>query len=227
MDARRTREALALRLNRWVAQEVKVGRMTQARSYGGELTSAVYILNGERLSSPDLADDSGLMLEHALDLPCTSELRAGKEVGARAWMIVAERIGTSGELPTLPEVLSTRSAYWSACDAAHDARRARDKGAVPKVHTRAPETPRVAPERAVEPVACEARGVFEQAAIDAYWEEMDRPRGQAEPLWFMAREMKAAKQDFEVWRWRKDQARMARVAARLDEVPQWGEEMRR
>lgn len=216
------RTALAARIEAWLVQEVGAGRLTWWINKDGEpkMTSP-----GSKLRKLTIDDED--LIERALDLPgLSTQLRKGEPLSYRAWSLVVDRLGTDGPLPPLAQVLATRRAYWAACDAAHDARRARDKGATPKSHTRTPETPQAAPERAVEVsggVCC----AFVQAHLDAYWEEMDRPRGQAEPLWFQAREMRAAKQDFEVWRWRKDQERAARRLAWMDEAPAWGEEVRR
>lgn len=245
MNARQKRERLALRLNAWLAQEIGAGSMAQARTYGGVPITTLYVLDDTRLNAPDLNDASELLAELALDLRCISELRAGKEVGARAWMLVVERLGTDGPLPTLAEVLVTRRAYWAACDAAHDARRARDKGTAPKVHARTPETPAAAPERAVEPwryVAPVYKGGELVSAGTPYHDpksyraqlgwlevhaELDAPRAQVgEP--------------FERARWAPDVARqgvsvrkLEREAKRLtppawmDMAPAWGEEVER
>ena len=224
------RAEIAARIEAWLAQETAAGRLAWWINKSGEpkMTSP-----GSKLRQLINGDED--LIERALDLPgLSTHLRKGEALSYRAWSLVVDRLGTSGALPTLPEVLSTRSAYWTACDAAHDARRARDRGAVPKAHARTPETQQAAPERAVEvaqhvtrDVLGQPGDVFAQAALDAYWEEMDRPRGLSEPLWFVAREIRARRQDFEVWRWRKAQSQAARVAAWMDQAPAWGEEVAR
>jgi hypothetical protein len=245
MNARRNRERLALRLNAWLAQEIGAGSMAQARTYGGQLTTTTYVLDDTRLNAPDLNDASELLAELALDLRCISELRAGKEVGARAWMLVAERLGTDGPLPSLAQVLDARRAYWAACDAAHDARRARDRGTTPKAHTRTPETPQAAPERAVE-VWRYVEPVYEQGELVSEGTPYHDPQSYLAQLGWLEvhAELDAPRaqvgEPFERARWAPDLARqgvsvrkLEREARRLtppawmDEAPQWGEEVER
>lgn len=234
------RPALAARIEAWLVQEVAAGRLTWWIKKDGEPrripSSALYQLT---------ADDEDLV-ERALDLPgLSTPLRRGDALSYRAWSLVVDRLGTDGPLPTLAQVLDTRRAYWAACDAAHDARRARDKGTTPKAHTRTPETPAATPERAaevwryVEPVYAEGEMVSEgtpyhdAASYRAQlgWlevhAELDAPRPQVgEP--------------FERARWAPDLARqgvnprkLEREARRLtppawmDEAPAWGEEVQR
>jgi hypothetical protein len=235
------RTALAARIEAWLAQEVAAGHLAWGLTKGGELKMTS---PGSKLRK--LIDDDEDLIERALDLPgLSTKLRRGDALSYRAWSLVAERLGTDGPLPTLAQVLDARRAYWAACDAAHDSRRARDRGTTPKVHTRTPETPQAAPERAVE-VWRYVEPVYEQGELvsegtpyhdlQSYraqlgWlevhAELDAPRAQVgEP--------------FERARWAPDLARqgvsvrkLEREAKRLtppawmDEAPQWGEEVER
>lgn len=267
MNARQNREQLALRLNAWITQEVRAGRLTQQRDASGAPVIERRLLCDERCASPELTDAATVIVEGSLDLPCLAELRAGKEVGARAWMLVAERLGTTGPLPALADVLATRRAYWAACDAAHDRRLAAHRASSTTTHPKTPETPSSAPAglygaplveppmeapetaaAASAPQALPARPYKPPRFVDGElveagdpWPEetyrrqlrwladraeLDAPRAEVgEPWWVRRLADDVARQDFEVWRHRREMARLT-PPAWMDEAPAWGEEVR-
>lgn len=277
MNARTRREQLAQRLNDWITQEVRAGSVAQQRDAAGVPVTLTHILCDARHKSPELADAAALIVESALDLPCLAELRAGKGVGARAWMLVAERLGTTGPLPPLADVLATRRAYWAACDAAHERRLAAHRASAQIAHPKTPETPTNAPAglygaqtsqalsqtsqalpentsanttpaAASAPQALPARPYKPPRYLDGElveagdpWPEetyrrqlrwladraeLDAPRAEVgEPWWVRRLADDVSRQDFEVWKHRREAARLT-PPAWMDEAPAWGEEVR-
>lgn len=247
MNHRNQREALALRLNDWIAQEIAAGHLHALRKRGGEVNTLRIVLAAidVKLDAPELDPTSEALVERAIDLPCLTPLRKGADVGARAWMLVAERIGKAGALPTLPEVLAARRAYWAACDAAHDARRAARR------HAETPDAPKPAPTTQDAPAARSVR-LAEPYKPPRYVEgelveegtcwspelslarqerwleahaELDRPRPPVgEPIARARWADDVASQGIGPRRIREMQARASMVPpAWMDEAPQWGE----
>lgn len=134
------RMKLAARLEGWIAQEVGAGRLGWHIKKSGD----VKLIKGTTL--PELAPDAEDGVEMALDMPgLSTPLRKGEALSYRAWSHIADRLGTTGPLPALAEVLATRRAYWAACDAAHDRRRAAHRASAQVAHPKTPETPTNAP----------------------------------------------------------------------------------
>jgi hypothetical protein len=144
------RVIMAARLEAWLEQEVGAGRLRWRTTEGGEVARVPHTkLAALRPEHEDL-------VEQALDLPgLSTKLRKGEALSYRAWSLVADRLGVGGPLPTLADVLAARRAYWAACDAAHDARRAARRHAETQdTRTPAPttqDTPAARPVRQAEP----------------------------------------------------------------------------
>lgn len=259
---------LAARLEGWIAQEVGAGRLGwHIKKDGG-----VKLIKGTAL--PELAPDAEDLVEMALDMPgLSTPLRKGEALSFRAWSHVAERLGTSGPLPALADVLATRRAYWAACDAAHERRLAAHRASSTTTHPKTPETPSSAPAglygaqtsqafsentsapRSAETEVGSASSVAEPTrpykpprfvggelveAGDPWPEEtyrrqlrwladraeLDAPRAEVgEPWWVRRLADDVARQDFEVWKHRKEAARLT-PPAWMDQAPPWGEEVR-
>lgn len=256
------RMKLAARLEGWIAQEVGAGRLGWHVKKNGD----VKLIKGTTL--PELAPDAEDLVEMALDMPgLSTPLRKGEALSYRAWSHIADRLGTTGPLPTLADVLATRRAYWAACDAAHDRRIAAHRASAQVAHPKTPETPTNAPaglygapavEPSVEAVETAAAASAPQApparpykpprfvdgelveAGDPWPEEtytrqlrwladraeLDAPRAEVgEPWWVRRLADDVARQDFEVWKHRREAARLT-PPAWMDEAPAWGEEVR-
>lgn len=256
------RMKLAARLEAWIAQEVEAGRLRWHVKKNGD----VKVIKSTALF--ELAPDAEDLVEMALDMPgLSTPLRKGAELSYRAWSHVAERLGTSGPLPPLADVLATRRAYWAACDAAHDRRLAAHRASAQVAHPKTPETPTSAPaglygapavEPSVEAPEAEAGSTTLLAeparpykpprfvdgelveAGDPWPEEtytrqlrwladraeLDAPRAEVgEPWWIRRLADDVARQDFEVWRHRREMARLT-PPAWMDMAPAWGEEVR-
>lgn len=279
MNHRKQREALALRLNEWIAQEIAAGHLQALRKRGGEVATLRIVLAAIDVKQdvPELDPASEALVERAIDLPCLTPLRKGADVGARAWMLVAERIGRTGPLPALADVLATRRAYWAACDAAHDRRLAAHRASATTAHPKTPETPasvpaglygaqtsqalsqtsqalpentsaNTTPAAASAPQALPARPYKPPRFVDGElveegdpWPEqtytsqlrwladraeLDAPRAEVgEPWWVRRLADDVARQDFEVWKHRREAARLT-PPAWMDQAPPWGEEVR-
>lgn len=234
------RTALAARIEAWLVQEVAAGHLTWDLTKGGEPKLIPYT------KLRKLIDGDEDLIERALDLPgLSTKLRKGDALSYRAWSLVVDRLGTDGPLPTLAEVLATRRAYWAACDAAHDARRARDRGTTPKAHTRTPETPAAAPERAAEVWRYVAPAYEGGELVSEGTPYHDAASYRAQLGWLeIHAELDASRaqigEPFERARWADDVARqgvsvrkLEREAKRLtppawmDMAPAWGEEVER
>lgn len=237
------RVKLAARLEAWLEQEVGVGRLRWRTTEGGEVARVPHTkLAALRPEHEDL-------VEGALDLPgLSTRLRKGEALSYRAWSIVADRLGQTGALPTLAEVLATRRAYWAACDAAHDARRAARRHAeTPDAPTPAPttqDTPAARSVRQAEPYRAPRYVEGELVEEGTCWSpelslarqerwleahaELDRPRAQVgEPIARARWADDVASQGLGPRRIREMQARASMVPpAWMDEAPQWGESER-
>lgn len=252
---------LAARLEAWIAQEVGAGRLGWHIKKSGD----VKLIKGTTL--PELAPDAEDLVEMALDMPgLSTPLRKGEALSYRAWSHVADRLGTTGPLPALAEVLATRRAYWAACDAAHDRRLAAHRASAQVAHPKTPETPTNAPaglygappsEVAPAPTTPATASAPQTPAARPYkpprfvdgelveagdpWPEetytrqlrwladraeLDAPRAEVgEPWWVRRLADDVARQDFEVWKHRREAARLT-PPAWMDEAPPWGEEVR-
>lgn len=258
------RMKLAARLEGWIAQEVGAGRLGWHVKKNGD----VKLIKGTAL--PELAPDAEDLVEMALDMPrLSTPLRKGAELSYRAWSHVADRLGTTGPLPALADVLATRRAYWAACDAAHDRRIAAHRASAQVAHAKTPETPSSAPAglygaqtsqalpentsanttptAASAPQALPARPYKPPRFVDGElveagdpWPEetyrrqlrwladraeLDAPRAEVgEPWWVRRLADDVSRQDFEVWKHRREAARLT-PPAWMDEAPAWGEEV--
>lgn len=122
------RERQALRVWRWLEQEIGAGcipswqkavKGDKSRTYTA--TQAVE-LAGDVVELPLYCKSYEARIERALDCPDLARLLAADgALSWRVWSICAERLGTEGELPCFAEVEQRRVRYWNAIHKEFDA----------------------------------------------------------------------------------------------------------
>lgn len=116
---REAREKMALRVWRWLEQEIGAGcipsREVAVKGSKGRTVTAMEMVDlaGARVELPLYCKSYEERIERALDCPDLARLLAADaDLSYRVWSFCADRLGTEGTPPCLAEVEQRRKVYW-------------------------------------------------------------------------------------------------------------------